>query len=198
MTGVASAAGPEVLDRTRRLVTYLSDLVQKRDRTLDSIKDSSRHLWLDEYRACVWSEEGAVGLRLQRPIAPEPPTPPNGLLDYLAGSWEDPDTPTPGLLLDDLDPASAGLGRAYESWVEARERWVDGCRTSQVRYRELESEELSDTHELVLGVGLISRFGDGSWTPRRHLLVLPVTATAISTGVLEGGLRRSVRFGVGW
>ncbi|MEU4426117.1 AAA domain-containing protein [Actinoplanes sp. NPDC024001] len=193
MPEALSLTDDQVISRTTGLVTYLRELAGPAERVRDAI-DGNRVIWLDDYRDLI-AAPGTPGLlEVRYPESEEPPP----LPDVLSGrlSDDDPFGPTPTV----LGAGSAVVEAAYRAWLPQWTQWADRVhRAAQVadRYRRLEelargAVEQSDTHELVLGVGLLEhRTGI-----RRHLLTCEAelrvdvaTETIRLVPPLTGGLR---------
>ncbi|WP_433789744.1 AAA domain-containing protein [Actinoplanes sp. CA-252034] len=186
MPELISPTDPEVIKLTTGLITYLKALVSRspHQQTPDIITHNP-HAWLDTYQTFVQppSDDGTLLAVEHLPVTGPPPMPPE-LDEWTDHRWDDPKGPEP--TLDDLGEASAVPGRvkaAFTRWSRTWREWADaeiqadGTRDCYNKLEELRQQatQQADTHELILGLGLLTAPITDAPTIYRHLLTVDVT-----------------------
>jgi very-short-patch-repair endonuclease len=168
---------PDARSLTAGLVSYLREYLStlRHNKVRDGVADAEV-LWLADFR----SQFSDAGLEIPRPLSEGAPVPPAQLRPLL-DDWRSAEGPAPVLAVD-ADDHIRGL---YDRWLTQWRAWADGeNETARLRaqYTRLdalrrEATNRSDTHELVLGAGLLTIAARDRWVVRRHLLVCEVTVT---------------------
>ena len=184
-----SPTDPEILGLTRGLITYLRTLVGRspQQQALNALH-ADPHLWLDNCRSALQLTSGPTILEAEFVPVTGPPPLPSALEGLLPTTWDDPSGQEPTLLTaDDDTPAktefSPAVRKAFKDWLSRWHKWADDERTaerSRALYSTLEQlsrkvEQLADTHELVIGFGLLAVRIDGTSRVFRHLLTMEAT-----------------------
>ncbi|MCO8271080.1 hypothetical protein M1L60_10795 [Actinoplanes sp. TRM 88003] len=186
MPELSSPTDPEVIKLTTGLITYLRTLVSRspQQQTRDALTPNP-HAWLYSYQAFIQppSDDGTLLAVEHLPVTGPPPMPPE-LDDWTERSWDDPKEPEP--MLDDIGEAGAipaGVKAAFRRWAHTWRTWADAeqqADSTRECYNKLEelrrqATQLADTHELVLGLGLLTAPITDNPTIYRHLLTVDVT-----------------------
>ncbi|MFI1996311.1 AAA domain-containing protein [Actinoplanes sp. NPDC020271] len=161
------------------LVSYLQEYLStlRQNKVRDGVADAEV-VWLADGR----SDFGDAGLEIPRPPSEAAPVPPTEVRTLLTDDgWRSPDEPGPRLVAD----ADDRVRELYDRWIQRWHAWAaEENDNAQVRaqYAKLdmlrrEAAHRSDTHELVLGAGLLTLAAQDRWVVRRHLLVCEVTVT---------------------
>jgi hypothetical protein len=171
------------------VVSYLQEQVRSSRRQVrDAVGDNKVHWFVDVIRQGESSDLRAL-LEVEPLPSLDPPVPPPTLQRWLdpeewtqpkrarprikaRAGWRSPDTPVPEEVL-----------RTYDVWVEGWQQWADQERElvahrtwyAQLEFLERETLQRIDTHELVVGVGLLSAYAEERWSVRRHLLTWSVS-----------------------
>lgn len=180
MPDPALPLSPDVRALTVGLVSYLREYLStlRQNKVRDGVAEADV-VWLADVRPFF----GDSGLELPRPPSAGAPVPPAEVRRLLVDddSWRSPDGPSPLLAAE----ADRHVRELHDRWLPRWHGWAaEEKANAQLRaqYAALdnlrrEASHRSDTHELVLGAGLLAVAGDGQWVLRRHLLVCEVTVT---------------------
>lgn len=187
MPHVMSPTDPDLIDQTRRLVTYLRFVNRNaRPGARDALKDASP-IWLNDLMP-LRSPADDVFLAVERQPPDTYPVPPPVLDGWLSAGTDltNPWGEGPSLRqLDQTGPGSAypdEVVQAMQAWEPLWREWADTAQTAPAAddpyagLQDLIGRALKEDQELVLGVGLVSVFDSGRWLLRQHVLVAEVEA----------------------
>ncbi|NMO53441.1 hypothetical protein HH310_19905 [Actinoplanes sp. TBRC 11911] len=168
MPELLSPTDADLIDRTRRLVTYLR-FVRRNSRSgaRDSLKGASP-LWLAELLALQADPEQGSFLVLERPSLVPYPEPPPGLAGWLSPEFvaTDPWGPEPSLREPPHDRSGAGDAEVpdhvlavFADWSAGWSEWMKQQKAAQTAddlfasLKKMIEKAGKNEHELVLGVG---------------------------------------------
>jgi hypothetical protein len=171
---------PAVRSLAVGLVSYLREYLLKLqpDRVRDGVT-GAKVFWLANLR----SRLSVSGFDLPCPPSAGAPAPPSRVRRLLVDeeAWRNVDGAEPS-----LSAAADDVAREqYDRWFPDWQRWAaeeEANKQLRADYAALDdlrrgADDRGDTHELVLGVGLLTAAMGGRRTVRRHLLVCDVTIT---------------------
>jgi very-short-patch-repair endonuclease len=175
-----SPADPEVMQLARGLVAYLQEQLRASRRHVRDAFKGSAVFWLADVDHQLRLSDSPVLLEVAYQPPPNPPPPPADIYRWLDGNeWANIDAP-PRLVNPESaeTPTPDRIRQAYDDWMIRWQEWAskeqgtDAVRTCYERLDRLarESSQRIDTHELVLGIGLLSSPSGGGWAIRRHVL----------------------------
>ncbi|MCM4082274.1 AAA domain-containing protein [Paractinoplanes hotanensis] len=187
MPDVMSPTDPDLIDQTRRLVTYLRFVNRNaRPGARDALKDASP-IWLNDLMP-LRSQADDVFLAVERQ-PPDPfPVPPPLLDGWLSADMDLTNPWGEGPSLRQIDKTGPGSGypdevvRAMHGWDPLWREWAAAAQAAPAAadpyasLQDLIGKALKEDQELVLGVGLVSLFDSGRWLLRQHVLVAEVEA----------------------
>ncbi|MEJ3750832.1 AAA domain-containing protein [Actinomycetes bacterium KLBMP 9797] len=194
MSDSISPTDPKIVELTSGLVTYIKTLITRSTKAVrDALKEAHTVIWLDEVLEGVTPRDPRVLVEIEYAARLDAPDLPDILRGRVA-AVDDHCGDEPVLTGENADMAAtqttSAVRQAYQSWLPLWREWAAAERASD-RYRRLdrlarEATQRSDSHELVLGVGLVAVPGSQGWAIRRHLLI---TEIALETDPTTDALR---------
>lgn len=191
MTDLLPPSDSDLIDRTRRLITYLRFVKRNSQSSVrDSLKDTTP-IWLHDLLALRGAPTVGTFLTLGRPTPVAHPAPPSILDGWLdPGSiLDDPWSTPPTLVKQASDTTAPDEPTIPDEIVEARQQWL--LRWEDWAEQQRESPNSDDAFvsvwrlverarkedlELAVGVGLVSSSVNGRWSLRQHVLAGEVHA----------------------
>jgi very-short-patch-repair endonuclease len=192
---VAVRENDSTMDRIRKVFEYLKALNEHRNPSVRHVTDQPWSLWLDklpEHPSIVLprrvfspkhdagNNEADIGdspflLKVGRPKLTPPPSPPDGLLEWLISGWDDPTKPVKHVasrnsrdasgktIIEEFNDDPARVEQ-FHKWQDVRNRWKEAelpARAAMGVFEKLYAlhgtmEREGERYELVIGDGILS------------------------------------------
>ncbi|GAB2570268.1 very short patch repair endonuclease [Paractinoplanes abujensis] len=181
MSQPSSPTDTAVTELTTGLITYVRALLSRSpQQQVRNAIGGNDHVWLHAYRQHLQAENPRCLVEIEFLPAAGPPVPPAELAGWITELPDDPAGPVPTLIPDENTETTPTVRRTYAAWLAQWRSWAQEekqAASARDAYTQLErlgrkTEQLADTHELVLGVGLLTVAAEGVWTVYRHLLTI--------------------------